>query len=120
MTEVDLVYVYAGHVISKEKKTYNSNVRLEVGEPDYKWRSADSKVMEEADEFDAMEGLDEDLDEHDSLNGEYEIKNLTIKTKEEAEKTAIRLLGARLKSLHMKLNYDNASCVICNGDPNIF
>ncbi|XP_023728357.1 uncharacterized protein LOC111876065 isoform X2 [Lactuca sativa] len=84
-----------GHVISKEKKTYNSNVRLEVGEPDYKWRSADSKVMEEADEFDAMEGLDEDLDEHDSLNGEYEIKNLTIKTKEEAEKTAIRLLGAR-------------------------
>ncbi|CAI9295390.1 unnamed protein product [Lactuca saligna] len=73
-----------GHVISKEKKTCNSNVRLEVGEPDYK-----------SDEFDAMEGLDEDLDGHDSLNGEYEIKNLTIKTKEEAEKTAIRLLGAR-------------------------
>ncbi|KAI3754077.1 hypothetical protein L2E82_26201 [Cichorium intybus] len=87
-----------GNVRSKENKSSSSAVRSEVGEHDYKWRSTESNFMEELYEFDAMEGPEEDLDELDSHNGKYEIKHPTLepnKTKEEAEKTALKLLAAR-------------------------
>ncbi|KAI3810181.1 hypothetical protein L1987_19791 [Smallanthus sonchifolius] len=88
----------SGNLRSKEKKTRNSAVRLEVRGHNYKWQSAVSNSVEELHEFDAMEGLDDALDELDSENGEYEIKHLALepsKSKEEAEKIAIRLLAAR-------------------------
>ncbi|KAI3743384.1 hypothetical protein L1987_61092 [Smallanthus sonchifolius] len=48
---------------SKEKKTRNSVVRLEVRGHNYKWRSEVSNSMEEVHEFDAMEGHEDALDE---------------------------------------------------------
>ncbi|KAI3769115.1 hypothetical protein L6452_00214 [Arctium lappa] len=89
----------SGKLKSKEKTIRSSDVRSEVGEHDYKWRFAESNSMEELDEFDAMEGPEEEvLDELDTHNGNYEIKSLApepSKTKEAAEKTTIGLLAAR-------------------------
>ncbi|KAJ0695497.1 hypothetical protein HanLR1_Chr10g0346291 [Helianthus annuus] len=56
----------------------------------------ESNPVEEFHEFDVMEGPEDALDEFDSHNGEYEIKHLAVepsKSKEEAEKTTIRLLA---------------------------
>ncbi|KAL9999226.1 hypothetical protein Hdeb2414_s0496g00905611 [Helianthus debilis subsp. tardiflorus] len=70
-------------------------MQSEALEDSYKWRSVESNPVEEFHEFDVMEGPEEALDEFDSHSGEYEIKHLAVepsKSKEEAEKTAIRLL----------------------------
>lgn len=106
VSEVDFLYVQTGHLRSNETEKLNSAARSEAGERDFEWRSFESKPMEELDEFDAMEDSKQDLDEPDFQSGEYEIKHLTLepnKTKEEAEKSAIRLLAARLESLHMNM-----------------
>ncbi|KAK9057172.1 hypothetical protein SSX86_024539 [Deinandra increscens subsp. villosa] len=79
-------------LLAEVKRTVRSKGR----EP--KQRSAESNFVEEFHEFDAMEGAEDALDERDSRNGEYVIKHLTLEpseSKDEAEKTALRLLAAR-------------------------
>lgn len=90
LAEVVLVYfVLTGNIRLKENKFFKSDVR--------------SKPTEELHEFDDMDGYEDGVDDElDFDNGSYEIKRLESepsKTKEEAEKTAIGLLTARLEFL---------------------
>ncbi|KAK1440185.1 hypothetical protein QVD17_06010 [Tagetes erecta] len=88
----------SGNLRSKEEKICNSAVRSEVVEHDYKWRSVESNSVDELHDLDAMEEHEDDFDELDFHNEAYEIKHLAVehsKSKEEAEKIAIRLLAAR-------------------------